>query len=737
VNARLTLLVLASVFAPTALAQPAPDGTVDFRAKDYRSDLETKTTIGEGDVRVAFDSQVVEADRVEIDGRAGRVRARGNVRYTKGPLEIRGRVADVDVKTGFGTFDDATLRVGTSVFVEGKILEHYAKDRYRARQGKISICQDCPQSWSVTGSLIDVENEGFATVDHALVQLRDNPVLYLPVFAFPVKTRRQSGFLFPTYVYQVDMGSQLRQPYFWAINPASDATLRYDYLSKGGQRAWTEYRYAYSDRSWARLRGSVIRSPREVRYVRDLESARWGYSIDQRWQLSPQWTQRFQGELASDRYYTQHFPEDFSGRGLPTLRHSTSIAWQDGKLFGYGTLRMLQDNFPRDPDGAAAAAGAADPRIYTGYGMIHNLPDAGLSLPATRLWGPILGSGDFRYLSFRRSGPSIDPDTGWIRTGDRGTLRLRANAPQNVFSLMKWEPSIETQMDAYAFQSPVPSRAAFRGRVIFDQRLSGDVFRVYKTDIGELKAIRHSVTPVVRWSYSPRDARTRHPFFDSVVQSDAPQFDLFDPQFSTAVTEFSTFNEEQRLGHHHLMTFGLESRVVGRYGETNRRIEEFLSAGVNRDFNLLTNRWGNIRINAVGAYSGFRLSTELTLNTRELDGRGILTANLRNDFSYENSNVRTVLLQIISPGVETYGVGGELRFLRPWTVAGLASYSAVTKRPVDQNYVLGFDGGASKCFYLQVTFANDRGDPDTTKVRFTNVAFGLRIADDLKASSPF
>lgn|GEM_PF-2046191 len=723
--------LLLSVFALAAAPARATDeGTVDFRAKNYRSDLEKKLTTAEGDVQVKFDGQIVEGDHVEIDGLQGRVRAKGNVRYVRGDLEIRGETADVDVRTGLGVFRNGVLRVGKSLIVEGKELEHYEKDRYRAIKAKISLCQDCPQSWSVTGSTVNVEFEGFATVEHALVQVRDTPLAYFPVIVFPVKTQRQSGFLFPSYAYQNYMGGEFRQPYFWAINPASDATIRYDYLSRGGQRMATEYRYEYSDRSWFHGIGSLLRSPREVRDLKGLESVRWGYSFDQRWQVTSRLTQRFRGELASDRFYTEHFPEDFASTHLPTLRNEASLAWQDGFFFAYGTMRLHQDNLPRNPDRAALINGASDPELYTGRGMIQSLPDTGFSLPATRLWGPILGSGDFRYLSLRRSGPSIDPDTGWIRTGDRGTLKLRVHAPLHPLSVLKWEPTVEAQADSYAFQSLSASRAAFRGRLVVDQRLSGDIFRVYQTDLGELRAIKHSITPVVRWSYSPPDARTRHPFFDGNQQADAPQFDLFDPKFDTATTQFGTFSEEQRLRHHHLMTYGVESRLVGRYGLTSKSYEEFLGVTLNRDFDLLASDWGDIRLNAFGAYGPLRLSTEITINTSGPSGP---TANLRNEFAYRNTNFYGVLSQQLSPGVETYGVGTELRFLRPWSVSAAGTYSAVTKRPQTQAYTLGFDGGASKCFFLSLAFANDPGDP--TQIRFSKVMAGFLVTDDLKAAT--
>lgn len=740
---RRRLALLASLLATATALGAVASGrdSIEFYAKDYRSDLDKKLTIGDGNVRVVIDGQIIESDHIEIDGIHGRARARGNVRYVKGPLEIRGKEADVDVKTGFGEFRDAVLRVGKSLVVEGRTLDHYEAERYRAKQGKISLCQDCPQAWSVTGSVIDVENEGFATVQHALIQVRDNPVSYLPVIAFPVKTRRQSGFLFPTFVNQYFMGAELRQPYFWAINPASDATLRYDYLTAGGQRAWAEYRYAISDRTWMHGHASIVKSPSSLRNneISGLEAMRWGYSFDQRWQISREWTQRFHGELASDRYYSDHFPEDFRSWHLPSLRDELSLSWQDGLFFGYGTLRVHEDNLSRNPGLAATVANEPVPQLYTGYGMIHNLPDVGFSLPAMRLWKSVLGSGDFRYVSFRRTGGGpTDPDSDWIRTGDRASMKLRLQAATHPFAVAKWEPLVEMQLDGYSFSQPVAPRSAFRGRVVIDQRLSTDIFRVYSTEVGELRAIKHSITPVVRWSYSPDDSRTRtnHPFFDRARQGDAPQFDLLDPNFSSATTEFGTFSEEQRLGRHHLMTFGLESRVVGRYGNQVKRYEEFLGAGLNRDFDILANQWGNVRANAFGAYGPFRLSTEVTLNTKGADQKG-LTADLRNVASYNHPNFLVTMSQSISPGTETYGLGGELRFLRPWTVSGSAAYSAVTKRPQAQTYVVGYDGGASKCFYLALTFDNvtTSSNSDPTRIRFSTWKAGFLMTDDFKMAT--
>src|SRR5207253_2163555 len=101
-------------------------------------------------------------------------------------------------------------------------------------------------SWSIGGASTDVTLEGTGVVRHATFRVKDIPVLYFPYFLFPAKTDRASGFLFPRLANSNRRGFQYEQPFFWAINKSTDATVAVDLETAARVGAIGEYRYRLS-----------------------------------------------------------------------------------------------------------------------------------------------------------------------------------------------------------------------------------------------------------------------------------------------------------------------------------------------------------------------------------------------------------------------------------------------------------------------------------------------------------
>ncbi len=697
---------LAFVFLTTlgrAQDLPGASGNLEFGADEYSSNLDTKETELKGSVKLFFESRSLFADKVFLKSQEGTARAEGHVVFKQGRLTIRGESVDLNMRTGLGTFYEAVVQVDKGISIFGKEISRVGEDRFRVYQGKITTCQSCPYAWSVTGATMDVQVEEYAEVHHALFQVRDAPVAYFPVFIFPVKTKRQSGFLLPQYSYSSQTGSQVQAPYFWAINEKSDATFEYDFLSKGGNRLWSEYRILESDRSYFRGQGSLLRNDS----IPNVPDTRYGYSIEQRSQINSRWVQRFRGEGASDRLYTAHFEREFKATGLPTLENEPSLSWQNDDLYHYSLLRFHRDNLPRDQFG-----------VERHYGPINSLPEVSLANASYRLLGPLRATTELRSTSYRRGTSALDPDTGWVRTGNRSTALLKFTAPMNFLDRIDWDPRVELRGDNYYFDAPGTPRSASRARVLSDQRLSSTFYRIYPNEGKELKALKHTLTPQLRWTYSPADGRSSHPFFD---QSENPRFDLFDPNAIAPTSGLGTFGEEQRLKPNHILTVGATTRLVGRYGESLRTYEDHLGLTVERDFDYRKNREGRLRVSAFGAVVGFRLSTEVSVNLKTQD------SDMRNDASFRHPKFYLGVFQKISPIEETYGIDSSVKFLGPLELSAFEVYNARTARVAEETYGLLYRS-PSQCwiFSLGMTRKNGVKDFDYTPVIRLTLSDGAR-----------
>lgn len=684
---------LAPTVVPTQNAEsPPPQSLIpgqnlEFGADEYTSNLDTQETELRGNVKLYFNDRSLFADHVILKAQLGEAKADGNVVFKQGKITATAERLEVNMKTGLGVFYNAIIRQERGFTIEGKEIRRVADDRYRAHQGKISTCQGCPQAWSVVGSTMDIQIEEYAEVHHALFQIRDAPVAYFPVIIFPIKTKRQSGFLLPQYAYSSQIGSQLQIPYYWAINEYSDATFEYNFLTKGGNRLRSEYRLLQNERSHVVGQASILRNDS----VKQVPNSRYGYSIDQRYQISSGWVQRFRGEGASDRFYTNNFEKEFMSAGLPTLMNEPSISWQNANLYHYTLLRLNKDNLPRSRFGGVKSGGPID-----------TLPDASLATASYSLWGPLRASTELRHMGFRRGRSEVDAQTGWIRTGDRSTGILRVNAPMNFFDRIDWDPRVELRGDSYVFDAPGVSPTAQRGRLFTDQRLSSTFYRVYQTDGNSLKALRHSITPELRHTYSPADALGDHPFF---TQSNNPRFDIFDPRALAPATGLGTFGQEQRLQPHHIFTFGIGTRLVGRYGESSRRYEEHLGLKVERDVDLQDNKAGRLRVSGYGSYFGFGVSTEFSMNTKTGD------SDIQNRLSYRHRKFFMGLSQKISPIEETYGLDTQIKFLGPLELGAFGIYNSRIARVAEERYALTYRS-PSECWLFSLGMGRSNGIRD-------------------------
>ncbi|MEO5666791.1 MAG: LPS assembly protein LptD [Bdellovibrionota bacterium] len=699
------LLLLVGAVASTAQSARQNQGGLEFSADDWEMDGNTKTTRARGNVEVQMGDRKLQAEAVDMKPQENRVEARGKVTVSEGLLSIEGDEAQVEVTTSKGNFRNAVLRYGKSFYAEGRKLESLGDNRYRVTNGKISFCQDCPQSWSVFGTSIELEIEGYAEIHHALFQIKDQPVAYFPIFYFPIKTKRQSGFLLPDIRFSGDLGTQLAQPYFWAIGPDQDATLEYRYMTEGGHRLFNEYRYVYSSRSFIDAKTSYVHNTSVPKVGND----RYGMSANQRWQLSPSWVERYQGELASDTLYPSNFGNDFLNARLPTLSNRLSLSRQDDMtwvtLQGYwNTNNLIRDE-----------SKGVKPK-----GPLNAEPEFIASVPSFALFGPVRFQSDFDYFRLRRDGGPVDEVTGWIREGDRTSLKTRAFMPNTIADLFLLESSVETRTDLYAFDAPGFASSAARARVAFEERLSAQLYRVYDVDFGDLKALKHTWEPVVSWGYSPNDAITKHPFFDQPDytadgrQLVSPKFDIYDPS-PALVSQLSSSEDEARLKPHHLVSWGIGTRVVGRFERASSKVyEELMGLSISQDYDLKADLAQRLNFLGFGAYNGVKIQTEVALDVKTG------SANVHNELSATNQHLELSLEQSIRPSLRTYQGSTRLKFLKPLSLYYGATFDAIRKKFSEEHYQVRYDSNASKCWFfsMDVDRRPDSNHPDRNAVQY-------------------
>ena len=675
-----------------------------FKADRYSTNLDTGIMKAEGNVEVWMGPREIRSQKLEYNPQAGSMQASGDVELTEPGLAVRGTSVEANSDTGFGTYHDAIMVYGGQFSVEAKELSYYAENKFRADYAKISACVDCPQAWSVTGSLIDIEIEGFAKIHHAMVMIKDVPIAYFPVFYVPVKSKRQSGFLVPQMMFGGELGSGIIFPYYWAISENSDATFRYDYYQNAGNRAWAELRYLKSDRT----RLNLISSYNYNLGIRpETQKHRHGVSVEERAQLSDNWVQRFKSEIASDPRYSYQFERDFRSARQPVLPTELSLVWQNESYFFNSQVGLSQDNIERREDAPSSV-----------YGPINMLPYLSIANPARHLGLGIYTDLSAESLSLRRddlgpasaSGLDTDAALPWIRTGDRFTTTASVYRPSSL-GWMNLNPELNLRFDQYRLLGDVDnrisptytgvSRTPHRFRWHFKQEVETTVYRVFEVDVAELKAVRHSFTPQLNWSYSPRDIRSDHPFFND---PDAPRFDIFDPNSDAAQDGSSDVLAERMLKPHNLLFFGFRTQLTGRFGTVSPSYEEFFSLSALQAYNVESELFEEFTVGLSMHRYGFRVKAKANIDWQSD------RANYRNEIDYNNRYLGVSAAQIITDvpeesglddnkGFKEYQLGMKIKKLGPLQLSGWISYDGLLKRDKEQNYRVTYLSD-SKCWYF-------------------------------------
>jgi hypothetical protein len=647
---------------------------LSFKAETYSTNFDTGETSAEGDVKVLIGEQEILSQKVKMNNRTGKVIAQGDVIFKKGSLQIKSQNAEFDMDTGYGTFHEAVLTVENEFYLEARKLTRSAEKTYLAVQGKLTSCQDCPKAWSFVGANIEIELEAFARVHHGFAQILDKPIFYFPFFMFPIKTVRQSGFLFPRVSYSPELGMRFRQPYFYAPSKEWDLTGDYRFMTNGGHGMGLSFRSALGERSYFNAQTSYARNLS----VPEVPTHRGALNTESYFQISPNTTMRILGEVSSDARYNRHFEDEFKFNERPSLVSGISFTFQgDNQWLGVGS-EFHQDNIPRSIP--------LEPSI-------HKLPQVSYYVPSFDVFGFGRSSLEFESLNFWRDGAGIDPGSEWIREGQRHSLVSSWNFPLKFGSWIQYKFQIEGRGDAYRFYQ-VPSAeartSAYRIRTQMEQEINTEMFRVfYINDNRPMKAIKHSWIPLLRWSYSPPDAKTDHLFFK---QEQAPRFDLFDPNSpEVSFSQLGLLPEEKKFRNHHLFTVGLQTRLVGRYGDEYKVYKEHFAAQIEQDLSLSQDRIPRpAKITSSLSYDNITVSTKINLYLYgEQRGEGYF----ENTLEYKYGLMTTSLGQTILPGREIYF--GDLGF------AGWGYWSAGIR---------GYFDGLEKTFYgraLIVSYKND------------------------------
>ena len=399
--------------ALTELGDALREEPFELSADELEYDHLRALYIARGNVLIQQEGRTLRADWIAFNQTTGTGIASGGVELVDGGDVLRADFAEFNIHNLEGLIRDGAFESDHSQFrAYGEEIVKTEGQRYAFKNGEFTSCrcpkEDAREPWKISASEIDVEVEGYGTARNTTVDVLGVPLLWLPWMVYPIKTERQTGFLFPDLSLGSRNGFEVGLPFFWAVRDEVNATLTPRWMSERGFKADAELEYVYGAESYGWLFGAYADDQKidpdsfEEPYARNRWSALGAQDMFGPGEL------RFQTRFlfASDNEYALDFDELRSHRADRFLESTAFL----GRSFGAGRYGLLAAAYYADD------MQNPDDQDRDAY-VLQRLPDVQAALlPGPLAWlGWLQPSMDVDYTYFRPLDSAVE---------ERGTTRL-------------------------------------------------------------------------------------------------------------------------------------------------------------------------------------------------------------------------------------------------------------------------------------------------------------------------
>lgn len=573
----------------------------------YR-DNDNDTVEMSGNVQVIYGDRHLRADFVSVSLRSRGLDARGRVHYTSPIATVIAERAMLDLDRDTGLIINGYVQSGQVLF-EGEVLEKLSETSYEAAGARYTTCDNCPESWSFSGSRIRAELGGYAYIKNSVLRIGGVPLFWLPYLVVPLKSDRQSGFLTPVFESSDSGGKVYSQSYFWAIDRSQDATLTLMTYELRGQKALTNYRYVLDAESSGEFDFGYMTDrvlPRQLAEIdarfnrtpsaeaRSLFVNRWFLRYSHFYQLPSGWVHRAQLNNASDLLYSRDFPLETGINGDPAMENRTSLTRATESHLWMMDASYYINFLQNDP-------------LESNNDSVHRLPELRLASS----WKPVAKTGflynfDLNSTNFVRPGPTTDTLTIDNQSIDFRRTGLRLDG---TFSLMRplalgrldLTPRLSYRETQYRFQEnpyrntggsgfatesnqfPQNTRRYIRADINLQTKFS----RIFRPD--QEDRFRHEIVPEVTATALPWIDHPYHPFFGRSAPSEIPYFAQSNISDADLTSPYGLqFDYTDRILERKLVSYGITNKLTERVSSPSGKVNyrQFLTWRVAQTYDI-------------------------------------------------------------------------------------------------------------------------------------------------------
>jgi len=554
------------------------DAPVRIEADNLAYDNERDVYSAAGNVVIHYGDGTLTAQYVEYDRKNNLATARDGafLKMEEDTLAGEKIVVNLQDKTGVA-YNSRVFYARNHFYISGERIEKTGESTYTIEQPVATTCDGDNPDWKIAGSSMSVTLEGYGWVKNARLLTKDIPVLYTPIVAFPAKTKRQTGFLFPYLSHSKNKGGiDVELPFFWVITQQMDATFYPRFIEKRGFQGGMELRYFAGSSSFGTLYGDFMADRKNVyetgpgELARDWQGThkRWSYYLNHYTEFEPQFYIRTDLRRVSDPWYFRDFDshnyylsnysasEDdpfrkvpFQGNAsLPSLESTARVfkGWDNFNLMGRIGYR---DDFST-PSNSRTLQQYPE-IIFTGIRQ---------PLFSTPVYYEFTGTYDYFYRGEGRKGHYMD-------------IAPSVSLPLSVSDYLKITPQLTLhEILWYSNREKSGYDTGRRGdsRTVINAgfNVSSRMFRVFDVNLLGWDKIRHEIRPEMVYSYIPRVRQDKILQRDETGSSWIWQDSIPDyiPRISSMLDPFTTlaWSDGDALIEQHAVAWALTNTVTAR-----------------------------------------------------------------------------------------------------------------------------------------------------------------------------
>ncbi|MFT6267688.1 MAG: LPS-assembly protein [Alphaproteobacteria bacterium] len=467
--------------APTFTYGPPKDNKGNIIVKSESALLvKDALAVFEGDVSIVSPTSTITADSANILDNGREIQASGDVQYTDALLQVNSEAVEVNSNLRLLQMQETSYKIAGINGRGGADLLSISQERgVTLEDVSFTTCPEGGEDWKIQASEISIKKGmPFGEAYNTRFYVGGVPIFYLPYFAFPITTERQTGFLFPQFGSSSTTGLEWEQPFYWNIAPNMDATISTRLMTNRGLQLKTEFRYL-SDNHAGELQLEYL--PNDNDLLNNEE--RYFYRYLHRGKLNENWSISADISDISDNNYIIDLGSDYYNQADTHLYRQAGVNYNsdtlDFSVFvrDFTTIGVSTSNYRALPEAKLNYISSVNDFLNVGvkselaYFENESLtsPDAfrfhiepSISLPYQRAWGELLAQVSVLHTYYKQDlkGQDLALDEELTRTLGQARLfgSLIFEKPQRVLGseyTLTVEPKAQYLFTSFEEQSNI------------------------------------------------------------------------------------------------------------------------------------------------------------------------------------------------------------------------------------------------------------------------------------------